>query len=329
MGGGPSGSYGQSTTTGKGTSLVKPVMLAIVGDSAAGKTTLTAGIVRLLGDERIAVVRTDDYHRFDRAQRREMDITPLHPDCNHMDVMAQHLRLLAAGEPVIKPVYDHKTGGFAPPEYVEPRPFVLVEGLLGLATKPLRECYTIKVFLDPPEELRRKWKVQRDCTERGYGTEQVLAELQRREPDSAAFIRPQREWASMVVRFEPPEPPDEGFSVRMVLRPTISHRDLIDVAQKAAADGCKSISVELGRDEGHPADLLRIAGDIAPEETEYVESLLWERMSFEHHLRRDDIGLFLQGTRLRHSDSLAITQLFITFHLLNQAAEHAAEAKGR
>jgi phosphoribulokinase len=301
-------------------------MLAIVGDSAAGKTTLTAGIVRLLGDQRIAVVRTDDYHRFDRAQRRAMDITPLHPDCNHLGVMAQHLRLLAAGEPIIKPVYDHATGRFAPPEYVESRPFVLVEGLLGLATKPLRDCFAIKVFLDPPEELRRQWKVERDCAERGYAPAQVLAELRRREPDSAAYIRPQREWASLVVRFEPG---DAGFSARLVLRPTISHRDLIDVAQKAAADGCRSIGVELGRDEGHPADLLRIAGEIAPEETEYVESLLWERMSFEHHLRRDDIGMFLQGTRLRHSDSLAITQLFVTFHLLNQAAEYAAEAAGR
>lgn len=306
---------------------MKPVMLAIVGDSAAGKTTLTAGIVRLLGDERIAVVRTDDYHRFDRAQRRELDITPLHPDCNHMDVMAQHLRLLAAGEPVMKPVYDHSIGGFAPPEYVAPRPFVVVEGLLGLATKRLRECFMIKVFLDPPEELRRRWKVERDCTERGYTPAQVLSDLQRREPDSAAFIRPQREWASLVVRFEPPEAGGSGFSARMVLRPTISHRDLTEVAQKAAADGCSSIRVALGRDEGHPADLLSITGDIAPEETAYVESLLWERMSFDHHLQRDDIGLFLEGTRLRHSDSLAITQLFITYHLLNQAAEHAAEAK--
>jgi phosphoribulokinase len=304
-------------------------MLAIVGDSAAGKTTLTAGIVRLLGDQRIAVVRTDDYHRFDRAQRSAMDITPLHPDCNHLAVMAQHLRLLAAGEPVIKPVYDHRTGRFAPPEYVESRPFVLVEGLLGLAAKPLRDCFAIKVFLDPPEELRQQWKVERDCTERGYEPAQVLAELRRREPDSAAYIRPQREWASLVVRFEPPGAGDTGFSARLVLRPIISHRDLIDVAQKAAADGCASISVELGRDEGHPADLLRIAGGIAPEETEYVESLLWERMSFEHHLRRDDIGMFLQGTRLRHSDSLAITQLFVTYHLLNQAAEYAAEAAGR
>jgi phosphoribulokinase len=306
---------------------VKPVMLAIVGDSAAGKTTLTAGIVRLLGDQRIAVVRTDDYHRFDRAQRRERDITPLDPDCNHMDVMAQHLRLLAGGEPVMKPVYDHSTGGFAPPEYVAPRPFVVVEGLLGLATRRLRECFAIKVYLDPPEELRRRWKVERDCSERGYTAAQVLADLQRREPDSAAFIRPQREWASLVVRFEPPGTGGSGFGARIVLRPTISHRDLIDVAQKAAADGCSSISVALGRDEGHPADLLSIDGGIAPEETAYVESLLWERMSFAHHLRRDDIGLFLEGTRLRHSDSLAITQLFITYHLLNQAAEQAAEAK--
>jgi phosphoribulokinase len=75
-------------------------MLAIVGDSAAGKTTLTDGVVGLLGEERVATVCTDDYHRYDRVQRRELDITPLDPDGNYVDIMAQHLRLLADGEQI-------------------------------------------------------------------------------------------------------------------------------------------------------------------------------------------------------------------------------------
>jgi phosphoribulokinase len=182
---------------------MRPVMLAIVGDSAAGKTTLTEGIMRLLGESRMAVVCTDDYHRYDRAQRRELDITPLDVACNYMDIMAQHLRLLAAGEPILKPVYQHEHGTFGPPEYVVPRQFTVVEGLLGLTTKPMRDCFAVKVYLDPPEELRRRWKIQRDCAKRGYSPEQVAQELERREPDSAAFIRPQRGSADMVVRFEP------------------------------------------------------------------------------------------------------------------------------
>jgi phosphoribulokinase len=301
---------------------VRPIILAIVGDSAAGKTTFTAGVVALLGEERVGTVCTDDYHRYDRARRHELDITPLDPDCNYVDIMAQHVSLLAAGEPVLKPVYDHANGTLAPPVYVVPRRFMVVEGLLGLSTKPMRDCYTVKVFLDPPEDVRTGWKVQRDCAKRGYTPEEVMADLERRELDSAAFIRPQRSDADIVVRFEPSDGlvDPARFSMRMVLRPTISHRDLTELAEKASADGCCSVRLELARDEGRPADLLYVSSDISAEETEHVESLLWDRMDFYHHLEREDIGAFIEGNRRRHSDPLAIAQLFITYHLLNAAA---------
>jgi phosphoribulokinase len=106
----------------------------------------------------------------------------------------------------------------------------------------------------------------------------------------------------------------------MVLRPTISHRDLTELVEKASSDGCASIRLELGRDEGHPVDLLDVSADISAEETAHLESLLWERMDFDHHLEREDIGTFVEGSRRRHSDCLAIAQLFITYHLLNAAA---------
>jgi len=125
----------------------------------------------------------------------------LHPDCNHVPIMEQHLQLLAMGQPVLKPVYDHGTGQFTRPVLVEPRRFVIVEGLLPLHTKLARACFDATVYLDPPEDIRRAWKVRRDTAERGYTAEQVLAELERREPESAAFIRPQRAFADIVIRF--------------------------------------------------------------------------------------------------------------------------------
>jgi phosphoribulokinase len=297
-------------------------MLAIVGDSAAGKTTFADGIMHLLGAERVATVCTDDYHRYDRAQRKQLDITPLDPACNYLDVLAQHLRLLAAGEPVLKPVYQHHDGTLGAPEYVVPRRFMVIEGLLALHTRRLQDAFAVSVYLDPPEDQRRRWKVQRDCTRRGYTPAQVLAELERREPDSAAFIRPQRRSADIVVRFQPPQETADSahLSVRMTLRPTIAHHPIVEVAEEAAAAGCDSIGLTLGRDERSPVDLLTVAADIPPDETSQVESLLWKRMDFDHHLERDDIGLFVEGNRRRHSDPLAISQLFIAFHLLHEAA---------
>jgi phosphoribulokinase len=310
---------------------MNPVMLAIVGDSAAGKTTLANGITQLLGADRVATVCTDDYHRYDRVQRQELDITPLEPACNYMDVLGQHLRLLAAGEPILKPVYQHGDGTFGAPEYVVARRFMVIEGLLALHTRAMRDAFAVRVYLDPAEQLRREWKVRRDCDKRGYALDQVLAELERREPDSAAYIRPQCRSADIVLRFEPRAgtPDSARLGMRMVLRPTISHQDLVEIAEEAAGGGCTSIGVALGRDHGMPVDVLTVAADIAPDETSRIESLLWKRMDFDHHLERDDLGLFVEGSRRRHSDSLAIAQLFIAYHLLNDAARPGEGRSGR
>jgi len=127
----------------------RPVMLAIAGDSAAGKTTLTRGIAETLGPGRATALCVDDYHRYDRVQRRDIPFTVLHPDCNYIEVMEQHLQLLALGRPILKPVYDHATGELVRPVLVEPRDFVIVEGLLPLHTKLTRACFDITVYLDP------------------------------------------------------------------------------------------------------------------------------------------------------------------------------------
>ncbi len=90
----------------------------------------------------------------------------------------------------------------------------------------------MKVYLSPPEEMRKVWKIKRDTTKRGYTAEQVLAELERREPDSRDFIRPQREYADIVVCFYPDAERQAAggggpnLNVRLVLRPTIPHPDL-------------------------------------------------------------------------------------------------------
>ena len=190
----------------------RPILLGIVGDSAAGKTTITKGLTQLLGPERVSHVCTDDYHKYDRQERARLNITPLHPDCNYLDILELHLERAHYGQSMLKPVYDHSTGSLVRPEYVEPREFVIVEGLHGFHSATLRQFYDVKVYLDPPEDLRYVWKIKRDTTKRGYTAEQVRAEMARRESDSREFIRPQREFADIVVQFSPDPgvPPEAG-----------------------------------------------------------------------------------------------------------------------
>ena len=182
--------------------VARPILLGIVGDSGSGKTTLTRGLVRILGEQQVSHVSADHYHRFDRRQRAQRGLTPLHPDCNHLDILDQHLEHLRAGEPVLKPVYRHREGPL-PRRVLRPAHFVIVEGLLGFHAAAMRDLYDVRVFLDPPEDLRRRWKVLRDCSRRGYTTDQVLDELDRREADAEAFIRPQRRHADIVISFVP------------------------------------------------------------------------------------------------------------------------------
>jgi phosphoribulokinase len=293
----------------------RPVMLAIAGDSAVGKTTITAGLVRALGEDRCTSVCVDDYHRFDRQERKGLPFTALHPDCNYVDIMEQQLQLLATGHPILKPVYDHHAGRLARPQYVEPREFVIVEGLLPLHTKLAAACFDITVFLGPPEDIRRGWKIKRDTGERGYTQEQVLTELDRREPESGRFIRPQRRHADIVVRFGPVEgrddPPGTPLSAELLLRPTIRHPDLSEVLAES-----QSMHLTLTRDEdGRPVDALHIHGYAPREDSQVLEKAIWSGLGEGTELP-GFLGQLADGQR---SEPLAVTQLLLLYHLLEAA----------
>lgn len=296
------------------------VMLGVVGDSAAGKTTVSQGIREALGPERVTVLCTDDYHRYNRRQRKELGISALHPDCNYIDIIEQHLQLLRQGRPILKPVYNHSTGDFDPPEYVQPAEFVIVEGLLAFHSQAMRQCFDVKVYLDPPEELRRAWKMKRDTAKRGYTPEQVLASLVKREQDSAHFIRPQRSYADIVVRFyspaeSTPEQANSHLNVRLVLRPTIPHPNMADVLEHAGGHR-PAIRLELGRDERRPVEFLDIDGNVTPEKAAKLEELIWKHIPEAANLHPERLGIYLNGLEECHSDPLALVQLLIAYHMI-------------
>ncbi|MSO47207.1 MAG: phosphoribulokinase, partial [Thermoleophilia bacterium] len=120
-------------------------MLAVVGDSASGKTTLTRGLARVLGEEQVAHVPTDDYHRYDRSQRKVMGITPLNPEANYLDIMARDLETLSTQRAILKPTYRHTDGTLGPPQYLQPGSYTVVDGLLCLQTEELRRRFDCTV----------------------------------------------------------------------------------------------------------------------------------------------------------------------------------------
>jgi len=293
----------------------RPIMLSIAGDSGSGKTTITRGVVRVLGDDKVTHFCADDYHRYDRRQRAEREITPLDPACNYLDVLTCDIRHLRQNEAILKPVYRHTDGTFGPPVYMSPARFVLAEGLLVNHTAELREMFDIRVYLNPPEDVRRHWKVARDCSRRGYSTDQVLSELDRRERDSEAYIRPQRHYADIVVSFVPGQSRDPGqLDAHLFLRDSLPQPDLTGVV----GDGADADDLTLTE---HPGEQeLRIPGTISAVRAVELEEAIWDRMQFASHLRTQRLGEFTIGSDLHRSEALGLTQLLLLYHVVTARA---------
>jgi len=298
----------------------RPIILGIVGDSAAGKTTISEGLVNLLGEEQVTHLATDDYHRYDRTERKEHDITPLHPECNYLDIMTQHIALLREGEPILKPVYGHSDGTLGRPEYLVPRPFAVVEGLLGYHTEELRDLYDVRVFLAPPEDLRRNWKIKRDTSKRGYSEDEVLADMDKREPDSAQFIRPQRHHADIEIQFVEGEGGVDKLDAEVLLRGTLDHPDLSPFLEFSGE------GIEVDEEGREPRT--RFPGNIDHDHAVEIQEAIWEKLHFASHLRSDRLGLLGSGDDAKRSDTLALVQLLVLYHLATAKAAVALGGTG-
>ena len=297
----------------------KTILLGVCGDSAAGKTTLSTGIARILGEDRVTVICSDDYHRYNRKTRAEKGISALDPACNYINIMEHHFDLLRRGHPILKPIYNHSTGDFDPPEYIEPKEFVIIEGLLPYHTKALRNNFDVKVYLAPEEELRVLWKIKRDTTKRGYTEEQVRASLAKRVSDSSEFIQPQQSFADTVVTFYRPEElaqeTGSHLNARLTLRPTLPYPDLSDVL-KEVSNGQELVTSTIRRVGGRLTEILDISGRISRDQAVRIEDVVWSHLPDLEHLRPEEMGKYSDGNEASQSNPLALTQLFITYHLL-------------
>jgi len=310
----------------KNRSVKRPIILGIVGDSAAGKTTLTAGISQILGADRVVSICTDDYHRYSRLERAGNGISALDPAGNYIDILEQHIHDLRQGKPILKPVYNHSGGTLDAPDYIEPKEYIILEGLLGYSTRAMRNCYDVKVYLDPFEDVRVQWKIQRDTGKRGYTVEEVLKSLERRKDDTVNFIQPQRTFADMVVRFYPPADNEDetgaGLNVSHILRPTLPHPDLTPILEMGSKNGFR---LDLSRDrDGKPVDVLEIPGSVDAARARMMSDLLWDLIPEAAHLR-DNLGTYTDHKNEQSlSHPLALSQLLITFHMVKAALGHHA-----
>lgn len=313
------------------TTTLQPLIVAICGDSGSGKTTLTDGMIRVFGQERITHICLDDYHTLDRATRLQTSITALRPEANNFPLMTGHIRQLARGESVIKPVYDHKTGTFAPPERVYPSEIIIVHGLHPLFTAELRSLAHVRIYLDPETALLQQWKIMRDSTSRGYTIEQVRQQMKIRRHDSRLYIQPQKQFADIIIRFS------RGalfkrtrnlahLDVRLIEAKHTPKIDLTDVLEISSNGSQPALRLTEEMYQGSLRDVLEIDGTITHQKARELEDRIWFHMQEASHLRPDrlqDLGRFYVGNVQQQSDPLALTQLIVLYHIMS--ARHRME----
>lgn len=179
-----------------------PVLLGIAGGTASGKTSLTRNLAAHLGP-RCAVLTHDDYYRplppdyLHRPEAWNFD----HPDALENELLAEHLTRLAAGEAVDAPTYDLARMIRLPAvRRVEPRPVILVEGILVLAVDVVRQALHTCIYVETPDPVRLTRRRERDQQERG----RTLAEIDERwatsvHPMHLSLVAPSRRHADLIV----------------------------------------------------------------------------------------------------------------------------------
>lgn len=179
----------------------KPVVIGIAGCSGSGKTTLARELARQLD---ATLFPLDLYYRdlsqfpLDSRHKQNFD----HPDSLESELIIEHVRALARGEAIERPVYDFKThsrvaGSF---ERIEPKGVVIVEGILALHYPELVDCYDFSIFVSAPDEVCLARRIFRDVRERGRTEESVREQFRATaQPMAAKYVLPSAKRATMTV----------------------------------------------------------------------------------------------------------------------------------
>ncbi len=273
-----------------------PVVLGIVGKPVAEREALAAGVARLLGGvQRVARVSTGDYRKFNRADGVKEAVTAAHPTGLWLDIVAQHLGLLKRGEAVLRPTYNRQRDAFEPAAYVEPRPFVIVDGELGFFTQGLRNSLDIRVF---------------------YSSDESVAEWQGSlASDATAYVESQRKWADLVVESLPAGSANGKKGVGLTLRPTLPYLEL--EALISAVNEPSAMRLELARDMGLPVDRVVIDGAISRQAAASFKKRLVAEIAADYRHGAAESAL---NEAKNGAESLVLTQLLVTLFVLKIAS---------
>ncbi len=186
-----------------------PLVIGVAGGTGSGKTTVAEEIIRRIGPQRLVSVHQDRYYRdlshrpFEERARHNFD----HPDAIEETLMVEHIEALRSGESVPLPVYDFaRHVRTREVEWAEPKPVILVEGILILAVAAVHNLLDVRLFVDTDPDVRLIRRIRRDLSERGRTVASVVEQwIQTVRPMHLDFVEPSKRNADLII-------PEGGFN---------------------------------------------------------------------------------------------------------------------
>ena len=178
------------------------LVIGIAGGSGSGKTTLMKNLVEKFGDAVTVVSHDNYYRRHDELTYEERCLINYdEPAAFETDLMARHLDALRHGEAIECPVYDYTVHNRSNEVVrIEPKPVIIVEGILIFADEELRDLMDIRIFVDTDADVRLCRRIKRDVNKRGRTLESVLTQYQQTvKPMHERYVEPSKKYANLVV----------------------------------------------------------------------------------------------------------------------------------
>lgn len=182
---------------------MQPILVGVAGGSGSGKTTVARRILEAFDAQHAICLDMDSYYKnlahLTLPERRQVNFD--HPDAFDVELFVEHLNDLKAARHIAKPVYDFSRSTRAEHTIkIDPAPIVIVEGILILAMREVREVLDAKIFVSTDGDMRFIRRLQRDVSERGRSLDSVIEQyISTVRPMHHAFVEPSMRYADVVI----------------------------------------------------------------------------------------------------------------------------------
>ncbi|MDY0210815.1 MAG: uridine kinase [Acholeplasma sp.] len=196
---------------------MKPVIIAVAGGSASGKTTVVNEILSKLDLKSVAIIKHDDYYKnqADMSLEQRYKVNYDHPSSLDNDLLVNDIKRLLDGETIEKPMYDfERYTRSTETESISPKKVIILEGILILTDERIRNLADIKLFVELDDDTRFIRRLQRDLKERGRSVESVIEQYQNTvKPMHFKYVKPTKRFADVII----PNDYNHGVAVDIIV----------------------------------------------------------------------------------------------------------------